>query len=75
MTIAMSTQETLGLMKESLTKNVTLATGLTAYDLGAGEESLSDRHAAQEFAAARRPASARRRGALAHDHLDHRLGL
>jgi len=33
MDIAQTTQETLGLMKESLAKSVTLATGLTAYDL------------------------------------------
>jgi hypothetical protein len=33
MDIANTTQETLGLMKDSLSKAVTLATGLTAYDL------------------------------------------
>jgi len=33
MNIAQTTQETLGLMKESLAKNVTVSTGLTAYDL------------------------------------------
>ena len=40
MDIAQSTQETLGLMKESLTKNVTLATGLSAYDLVAPAKNL-----------------------------------
>ncbi len=40
MDIAMSTQETLGLMKELLTKNVTLATGLSAYDLMAPAKNL-----------------------------------
>ncbi len=40
MDIAMSTQETLGLMKESLTKNVTIASGLTAYDLMAPAKNL-----------------------------------
>ncbi len=35
MNIALATQETLGLMKESLAKNVTIQTGLTAYDLQA----------------------------------------
>jgi len=40
MTIAQTTQETLGLMKESLTKSITLATGLTAYDLQAPAKNL-----------------------------------
>ncbi len=40
MTIAHSTQETLGLMKELLTKNVTLSTGLSAYDLQAPAKNL-----------------------------------
>ncbi len=40
MDIAHTTQETLGLMKESLTKAVTLATGLTAYDLQAPAKNL-----------------------------------
>ena len=40
MDIAQTTQETLGLMKESLTKNVTLATGLSAYDLMAPAKNL-----------------------------------
>ena len=40
MNIAQTTQETLGLMKESLTKSVTLATGLTAYDLQAPAKNL-----------------------------------
>ena len=40
MNIAQSTQETLGLMKESLAKNVTLSTGLSAYDLQAPAKNL-----------------------------------
>lgn len=40
MNIAQTTQETLGLMKESLTKSVTIATGLTAYDLQAPAKNL-----------------------------------
>ena len=40
MDIAQTTQETLGLMKESLTKAVTIATGLTAYDLQAPAKNL-----------------------------------
>jgi hypothetical protein len=40
MNIAQSTQETLGLMKESLTKNVALSTGLSAYDLRAPAKNL-----------------------------------
>jgi hypothetical protein len=40
MDIAHTTQETLGLMKESLAKAVTLATGLTAYDLQAPAKNL-----------------------------------
>jgi hypothetical protein len=40
MDIAQTTQETLGLVKESLTKAVTLATGLTAYDLQAPAKNL-----------------------------------
>ena len=40
MNIAQTTQETLGLMKESLAKNVTLSTGLTAYDLQAPAKNL-----------------------------------
>jgi hypothetical protein len=40
MSIALTTQETLGLMKESLTKNVTVSTGLTAYDLQAPAKNL-----------------------------------
>ncbi len=40
MDIAQTTQETLGLMKDSLAKAVTLATGLTAYDLQAPAKNL-----------------------------------
>jgi hypothetical protein len=40
MNIALTTQETLGLMKESLAKNVTISTGLTAYDLQAPAKNL-----------------------------------
>ncbi len=40
MTIAQTTQETLGLMKDSLAKNVTIATGLSAYDLQAPAKNL-----------------------------------
>ena len=40
MNIAQTTQETLGLMKESLAKNVTISTGLTAYDLQAPAKNL-----------------------------------
>jgi len=40
MNIAQTTQETLGLMKESLAKNVTVSTGLTAYDLQAPAKNL-----------------------------------
>jgi len=40
MSIAQTTQETLGLMKESLSKSVTISTGLTAYDLQAPAKNL-----------------------------------
>ena len=40
MNIALTTQETLGLMKDSLAKNVTIQTGLTAYDLQAPAKNL-----------------------------------
>ena len=40
MSIAQTTQETLGLMKESLAKSVTISTGLTAYDLQAPAKNL-----------------------------------
>ena len=40
MNIALTTQETLGLMKELLAKNVTIQTGLTAYDLQAPAKNL-----------------------------------
>ena len=40
MDIAQTTQETLGLMKDSLSKAVTLATGLSAYDLQAPAKNL-----------------------------------
>src|SRR6202046_4485248 len=40
MNIALTTQETLGLMKDSLAKNVTISTGLTFYDLQAPAKNL-----------------------------------
>src|SRR5271167_4402844 len=40
MSIAQTTQETLGLMKDSLSKSVTVATGLTNYDLQAPAKNL-----------------------------------
>ena len=40
MNIAQSTQETLGLMKDSLAKTVTVSTGLSAYDLQAPAKNL-----------------------------------
>ena len=40
MNIALTTQETLGLMKDSLAKNITIQTGLTAYDLQAPAKNL-----------------------------------
>ncbi len=40
MNLAQTTQDTLGLMKELLAKNVTLSTGLTAYDLQAPAKNL-----------------------------------
>ena len=40
MNIAQTTQDTLGLMKESLAKTVTVSTGLTAYDLQAPAKNL-----------------------------------
>jgi len=40
MSIAQTTQETLGLMKESLSKSVTISTGLSAYDLQAPAKNL-----------------------------------
>src|SRR5574337_420080 len=40
MNIARTTQDTLGLMKESLAKNVTISTGLSAYDLQAPAKNL-----------------------------------
>ena len=61
MNIALTTQETLGLMKESLAKNVTLSTGLSAYDLQAPAKNLYPiDHASPQFAAARRPPQPRR---------------
>ena len=76
MNIAQTTQETLGLMKDSLSKAVTLATGLTAYDLQAPAKNLYPiDHAAAELAAARGARQPRRRGALAHHRVGHRLRL
>ena len=43
MNIALTTQETLGLMKDSLAKNVTISTGLTAYDLQARRRTCTRR--------------------------------
>ncbi len=40
MSLAQTTQETLGLMKESLSKSVTISTGLNAYDLQAPAKNL-----------------------------------
>src|SRR5664279_833490 len=40
MSIAQTTQETLGLMKESLSKCVTISSGLNAYDLQAPARNL-----------------------------------
>jgi hypothetical protein len=40
MNIALTTQETLGLMKDSLAKNITIQTGLTAFDLQAPAKNL-----------------------------------
>ena len=40
MSLAQTTQETLGLMKESLSKSVTISSGLTAYDLQAPAKNL-----------------------------------
>ncbi len=40
MSLAATTQETLELMKASLAKNVTLSSGLTAYDLMAPAKNL-----------------------------------
>src|SRR4029077_16704553 len=40
MNIAQTTQDTLGLVKESLVKNVTVSTGLSAYDLQAPAKNL-----------------------------------
>ena len=40
MSIALTTQETLGLMKESLSKSITISSGLTAYDLQAPAKNL-----------------------------------
>jgi hypothetical protein len=40
MSLAQTTQETLGLMKESLSKSVSISTGLTAYDLQAPAKNL-----------------------------------
>jgi hypothetical protein len=40
MNLAQTTQDTLGLMKESLAKNVTISTGLSAYDLQAPAKNL-----------------------------------
>jgi hypothetical protein len=40
MNITQTSQETLGLMKESLAKNVTISTGLSAYDLQAPAKNL-----------------------------------
>ena len=76
MNIALTTQETLGLMKESLAKNVTVSDRPDRLrPAGAGEEPLPDDHAAQKFAASRRAAQPRRRGALALDLRHDRLGL
>jgi hypothetical protein len=40
MSLAQTTQETLGLMRESLSKSVTISSGLTAYDLQAPAKNL-----------------------------------
>ena len=68
MNIALTTQETLGLMKELARQE---RHGLDRPDrlrpAGAGEEPLSDDHAAQKFAAARRTTQSGRRGSLALD--------
>jgi hypothetical protein len=40
MSLAQTTQETLGLMKESLSKSVTISTGLSSYDLQAPAKTL-----------------------------------
>lgn len=40
MSLAQTTQETLGLMKESLSKSVTISSGLTAYDLQAPAKNI-----------------------------------
>ena len=76
MNIAQTTQDTLGLMKDSLAKTVTVSTGLTAYDLQAPAKNLYPTITPlAEFDAARGALEPGRRGALAHHQLDHRLGL
>ena len=76
MNIALTTQETLGLMKDSLAKNVTISTGLTALrPAGAGKEPLSDDHAIEKFDCPRRTTESRRRGSLALDFRHDRFGL
>ena len=68
MNIALTTQETLGLMKESLAKNVTISTGLTAYDLQAPAKNLYPTITPlRNSLASRRATESRRRRPLALD--------
>ena len=76
MNIAQTTQETLGLMKELLAKNVTVSTGLTAYDLQAPAKNLYPivtplRNSLPRVARLNPGDAARWRSIIA----DHRLGL
>ena len=76
MNIALTTQETLGLMKESLAKNVTISTGLTAYDLQAPAKNLYPTITPLRNSLPRvQRAQPRRRRALALDLRHHRLRL
>ena len=76
MNIALTTQETLGLMKDSLAKNVTISTGLTAYDLQAPAKNLYPTITPlRNSIASRRTAQSWRRSSLALDLRHDRFGL
>src|SRR6185437_4814197 len=75
MNIALATQETLGLMKESLAKNVTIQTGLTAYDLQAPAKNLYPTITPLRNSASRSATEPGRCRPLARNHDSHRLRL
>ena len=68
MNIALTTQETLGLMKDfARQERHDLDRPDRVRPAGAGEEPLSDDHASQKLGASRRAPQSRRRSSLAFD--------